>query len=114
MHQAGELDENELYGFAKAKKFEETTVAFTLLCGVPPDVAERALIDDSPDMVMLLGKSAGLSWRTLQALLVMRAGEKGVAQSDMDDAYGKFSRLTTSSAKQVLNFYEARRKSKAG
>ena len=54
LHQSGELDENELYAFAKAKKFEETTVAFALLCSVSPDVAERALIEDTPEMVLIL------------------------------------------------------------
>ena len=113
LYQSGELDENELYAFAKAKKFEETTVAFALLCSVSPDVAERALIEDTPEMVLILGKSAGLSWRTVQSLVLMRAEDRGVAKEDMDDAFGKFCRLTITAAKKVLSFYEARRQSKA-
>jgi uncharacterized protein (DUF2336 family) len=113
LHQAGRLDENKLYTFAKAKKLEETTVAFSLLCAVPSHIAERVLIENTPEMVLILGKSAALSWKTVQSLLVMRAGENGVAQHDMDAASEKFCRLTTTTAKAVLQFYQERRKSTA-
>ena len=113
LHQSGELDENELYAFVRAKKFEETTVAFSLLCGVSSDVAERALIEDTPEMVLILGKSAGFSWKTVQALIVMRAGDKGIAMDDMDNAFAKFCRLSTTAAKKVISFFEARRQTRA-
>jgi uncharacterized protein (DUF2336 family) len=113
LHQSGDLDERELCAFAKQGKFEETTVAFSLLCGVPSDVAERALIEGTPAMLLILGKSTGFSWKTVESLIVMRAGDGGVAKGDLDAAFVQFCRLQTTAAKKVLSFYEARRQSRA-
>ena len=50
MHRAGRLGETEVYGFADARKFEETAVALSLVTGAPIDLVERAMLDDNPDM----------------------------------------------------------------
>jgi len=113
LHQSGDLDERELCAFAKEGKFEETTVALSLLCGVSSDVAERALIEGTPAILLILGKSAGLSWETVKSLIVMRAGDGGVAKDDGDAAFAQFRRLSATAAKKVLSFYEARRQSRA-
>jgi uncharacterized protein (DUF2336 family) len=109
LQKSGGLDEDQLCAFAKSEKLEESIVALSLLCDVPSDAAERALIDETPEMLLIFGRSAGLSWKTVQSLLVMRAGDKGVAKLDMDAASEQFSRLTMTTAKKVLSFYKARR-----
>jgi uncharacterized protein (DUF2336 family) len=111
LHKSGDLDERELCAFAKQKKFEETTVAFSLLCGVSSDVAERALIEGAPAMLLILSRSVGFSWKTVETLIVMRAGN-GLAKDDMEAAFAQFNRLQPAAAKKVLNFYEARRQSR--
>src|SRR5262245_39881994 len=45
LHQLGRLGEADVHAFARERKFEQTTVALSLLCGVPVDVVERALLD---------------------------------------------------------------------
>jgi uncharacterized protein (DUF2336 family) len=112
LHQSGDLDENALCAFAEQRQFEETTVAFSLLCGVSSDVAERALIASSSAMLLILGRSAGLSWETVELLIVTRAADNAVAKDDMDAAFAQFHRLQPTAAKKVLSFYEARRQSK--
>ena len=47
MYRTGELTEDAVSQFARSRKFEEVTVAMSLLCGLPVDVVERALLDDS-------------------------------------------------------------------
>jgi uncharacterized protein (DUF2336 family) len=113
LHQSGDLDENELCTFAKQRKFEEATVAFSLLCGVTSDVAERALIEGTPSMLLILGRSAAFSWKTVESLIVMRAGDKGVGKHDLEAAFAQFHRLQPTAAKKVLSFYEARRQSRS-
>jgi uncharacterized protein (DUF2336 family) len=112
MYRRGQLGESELLEFAKSKKLIETTVALSLLCGLPVDAAERALIGDDADMILIVAKSAGLSWPTAQALLLM-ASPKGMAKPDMDAALHKFSRLSPSGARSVIAFFEERRRSAA-
>ena len=67
LHRAGRLGEPEIHAFADARKFEETAVALSLLTGAPIDLVERAMLDDNPDMAMILAKVAGFSWSTAQA-----------------------------------------------
>ena len=59
MHRAGRLDEQQVYGFADARKFEETAVALSLMTGAPIDLVERAMLDDNPDMVGDPGEDRG-------------------------------------------------------
>jgi len=110
MHRRGELGEKELLEFARSKQFAETTVAFSLLCGVSVDVAERGLIGDSPEMILIMAKSAGVSWPVVQSLLRLSASGKGIAKLDMDAAFDKFSRLSVSAARKVIEFFEVRRR----
>jgi uncharacterized protein (DUF2336 family) len=112
MQRSGELDESQLYAFARQRKFEEATVAYSLLCGISSDIAERALIESTPSMLLILSKSAGFSWDTVKSLIVMRAGDNGVAKDDMNAAFAQFCRLSTTAAQKVLGFYEARRQTR--
>jgi uncharacterized protein (DUF2336 family) len=110
LHGSGGLDARAFYEIARSKDFEETTVALSLLCHLPVDVVERALIEDRPEMALILGKAAGLPWKCVQALLFLRAASGAIAQQDMDATLEKFSRLTTEAARRVVGFYHERRK----
>jgi uncharacterized protein (DUF2336 family) len=113
LHRSGRLGKQQLYEIAKTKNFEETTVAFSLLSGLPVDVVERALISDTSEMILILGKAADLPWKVVVSLMVVRARGGSIAQQDMDDAFDKYSRLTYDAAKTVVKFYLERRKSAA-
>ena len=113
LHHSGGLGAREFYDIVRSKNFEETTVALSLLCELPVDAVERALIQDRPEMALILGKAAGLPWKCVHALLFLRAGGSGLAQQDLDTAQDKFSRLTTEAARQVIGFYQERRKAAA-
>ena len=89
---AGRLGEQEVYAFADARKFEETAVALSLVTGAPIDLVERAMLDDNPDMAMILAKVAGFSWSTAQCIL-LRAANRSLSVQDLDRALSGFSRL---------------------
>jgi len=108
MHRAGRLDEQHVYGFADARKFEETAVALSLLTGAPIDLVERAMLDDNPDMVVILAKIAGFSWSTAQCIL-LRAANRSLSVQDLDRALSGFSRLKQATARSIIAFYDARR-----
>jgi uncharacterized protein (DUF2336 family) len=111
MHRSGDLGEAELYEFARRKQFEEATISLSLICGVLPDVTERALLEKTPEMLLILGKSAELSWQTIEALIIMSAGEIGINKEDLHSARATFWKLSVTTAKRVLAFYETRRRS---
>ncbi len=108
LHGARKLEEQAVCAFAEARKFEHTAVALSLLTGAPIDLVERAMLDDNPDMAMILAKVAGFSWRTAQAIL-LRAANRSLSAQDLDRALSGFSRLKPTTARSILAFYDARR-----
>jgi len=113
LHQLGRLGEADIYDFARERKFEQTTVALSLLCGVPVDAVERALLDENADMVLILMRAAQCSWTTAKAILLMQAADRGIAAQDLDRALRSFQRLGTETARRVLEFYQLRCQSDA-
>jgi uncharacterized protein (DUF2336 family) len=77
LHKAGRLGEPEVHGFARERKFEETAVALSLLCGIEIDAAERALLDPAHEMALILAKIAGLSSTTAKAVLLLKSADRG-------------------------------------
>jgi len=108
MHHSGQLGEAEIYAFADARRFEETAVGLSLLTGAPIDLVERAMLDDNPDMAVILTKVAGFSWTTAQCIL-LRAANRTLSAQDLDRALSGFSRLKPSTARSIIAFYDARR-----
>jgi uncharacterized protein (DUF2336 family) len=106
---AGNFGEDDVYALAKLGKYEETTVALSMLCGLPIDVVEAAMIDDRPDMILILSKFAAISWTTVKSILLLRASGKGVSPHDLDQALKSFERLQPEVARRVVQFYRVRR-----
>jgi hypothetical protein len=94
---------------AHAQDFEKTVVALALFGRLPIDLVERALLDERPDMVLILAKAAGCSRTTTKAVLLMQAAGRGMSDADMEQALASFDRLSTKTAKRVLEFYDRRK-----
>ena len=109
LHRAKLLDENQVCAFAEMGKFEQTAVALSLLTEAPIDVVERAMLDDSPDMLVILAKVAGFAWSTAQTIL-LRASGRAMSPPDLDRAYSGFLRLKATTARSIIGFYDARRR----
>ena len=72
-HQQGNLNENSISGYARSHRFEEVTIGLSLLCSLPSDVIERALVDKNREMLLVLTKALDFSWATTMALLFLGA-----------------------------------------
>ncbi len=105
LHQRGRLGEADIYDYARERKFDETAVALSLMCGIPLDAVDRALLDDNADMVLILVRAAHCSWTTAKAVLLMQAADRGIAAHDLDRALRSFQRLGSDTARRVLKFY---------
>ena len=108
LQRTGHLGETAVYAFADARRFEETAVALSLVTGAPIDLVERAMLDDNPDMAVILTKVAGFSWSTAQCIL-LRAANRALSVQDLDRALSGFSRLKPGTARSIIAFYDARR-----
>ena len=105
LHQAGKLDDRKVDAFAKAARFEETAVALALLCDLPLEVAVGAMLQDGSETLVILVKAAGLSWSTLKAILLLRAGKHFSAGSEIAHSLAKFERLKLSTAADMVRVY---------
>ncbi len=104
LHDDGQLGENHVAAFATADQFEETAVALALLCGLPIEAVDRAMVQERPDAVLVMGKAIGMSWPTTKAILRMRAGARGISPGELDECQSTFSRLKPAIARQVIEF----------
>ncbi|HLX14654.1 MAG TPA: DUF2336 domain-containing protein [Bradyrhizobium sp.] len=108
-----ELGEADLLAAALAQNFEKAVLALSVLAGCPIEVVERAVLNENPGVVQVLAKAARCSWTTVKSLLLMRAADRRMSKKDLDQARQNFERLTTRTAKRVLEFYDARRNAPA-
>lgn len=108
LERTGRLSEEQVCAYSDARKFEETAVALSLITKAPIDLVERAMLDDNPDMAVILAKVAGFSWTTAQSIL-LRAADRAMSVQDLDRALSGFSRLKPATARSIIAFYDARR-----
>jgi len=107
------IGEAEVYQYARERKFEETAIALSILCETPIDVVERALLDPGAEIVLILAKVAGLSSTTTKAILLLRAADRGMSATDLENALASFNRLHADTARRVLGFFRTRVKKPA-
>ena len=56
---SGRLTESDVEAFARAGKFEETAAALAVLCALPIDVIERAMVQDREETILIVAKAIG-------------------------------------------------------
>jgi hypothetical protein len=105
-----ELGEAKVHAAARGQDFEQAVLALSVLARCSIGVAERAILNENPGVVQIVGKAAGCTWPTVKALLLMRAADRKMSKKDIDRAQENYERLEVQTAKRVLEFYESRNK----
>jgi uncharacterized protein (DUF2336 family) len=109
LHHAAELDENALLNFAKAHKYEESVAALSAMSGVKVSTIDGLMTGERHDPILIIGKSLGLEWATVRALIALRLGPNRAASvADIEAARGNFQRLVPSTAQRVMKFWQIR------
>jgi len=108
LHQSGQLSEACLAAFAHEGKFDETTIALSLMCDLSIALVERAVVDDRSDKIIVLAKAIGLSWDTTKAILLIQAGAKGSSTHEMELCLAAFVKLKAETAMKAMQFYRLR------
>jgi uncharacterized protein (DUF2336 family) len=109
LHHAGELNETALLGFAKAHQYEETIAALSALSSVRIGTIDHLVMGERHDPILILGKSIGLEWATVRALIALRLGPvRGLSAPDLEEARLNFERLVPGTAQRVLGFWRMR------
>jgi BMFP domain-containing protein YqiC len=108
-HRLGNLGENSIFGYAISHRFDEVTIGLSLLCSLPGDVIERALLDRNREMLLILAKALDFSWETTMSLLFLGAKDHRITAQDLDDLENEFGRLNVATSLSVLECYRSRK-----
>jgi Uncharacterised protein conserved in bacteria (DUF2336) len=100
------LKESDLLDFASGGKLEETVCAMAYVIGLSVSATERMFDGSEADLLLVIGKSQGWSWRTLRALLSLR--NPAPAAHELRKAQGTYDQLSTATAQRVVQFLKAR------
>jgi uncharacterized protein (DUF2336 family) len=109
LHNAGELNEAALLGFAKGHKYEESVAALSAMAGVQITTLDRLITSERYDPILIVGKAVNLEWATVRALVLLRLGPSRVpSAADIESARVNFARLMPSTAERVVGFWRTR------
>ena len=108
LYSVGALTEDRLSELAAAEKFDETTVAVSLLADLPIGAVERAFAHSQADHILVLAKSVDLSWNTTRAILLLHPAAKGGSENELEYYFAIYSRLKSETARTAVQFYRLR------
>jgi hypothetical protein len=100
------IAETDLFQFASNANFEETVCAVAYVIGLSVSAAERLFEGPEADLLLVIGKSQGWSWRTLRALLTLR--KPTPSAQDLRRAQETYDQLSTATSQRVVQFLKAR------
>lgn len=109
LHTAGGLNEQSLLGFAKAHRYEESIASLSAMSGVKIGTLDRLITGERYDPIIIVGKTIGLEWATVRALILLRLGPNRMpSPADLEGARVNFARLMPSTAQRVVEFWKTR------
>jgi len=108
-HQQGNLNETSISGYARSHRMDEVTIGLALLCALPGDVIERALVDRNREMALMLARALDFSWGTTMSLLFLGAKDHRITAKDLKDLEKEYGRLNVETSRSVLKFYQSRK-----
>jgi len=109
LHRDGQLGESALLNFAKAFKYEESIATLSALTGVKIETLDRLISGDRYDPILIAGKTIGLEWATVRALIMLRLGpNRTTSPADIESARVNYARLMPSTAERVVGFWKTR------
>ena len=109
VHQQRQLTELKMVEYAQARKVDEVVVGLSLLCGLPVNVTERALVDPTGDLLLVLTRAIGYSWSTSMAFLFLAARDHRISSQELEAKKQEFERLSLKAAQNILEFYQSRK-----
>jgi uncharacterized protein (DUF2336 family) len=112
-HRLGNLGENSIFGYARSHRLDEVTIGLSLLCSLPGDVIERALLDRNREMLLILAKALDFSWTTTMSLLFLGAKDHRITAQDLEDLENEFGRLNVATSLSVLECYRSRKNARS-
>ena len=108
MQAKGQLNEAAVYEFAQRGHHADMVAALSLLCGSPLQLVEGLLQNKQHVACLVPCRAIGLDWQTVRTILTCRSVGRAMADQDLDAARTDYFKLSQSSARRVLRFWQVR------
>jgi uncharacterized protein (DUF2336 family) len=102
MRAQGTPDEPAIVAFAVSRQMLELTAAISIRSSAQLDLTSRILLGPRTDLVLISCRCAGLSWSTIEPILVNRRGERPSSRQGIDAARDDFEGLQLETAQRTL------------
>jgi uncharacterized protein (DUF2336 family) len=100
------LEESDVVAFASQSKLEETVCAIAFMMGLSASAVEGLFEGEKADLLLVVGKSQGWSWRTLRTMLQLR--HPAPSPQSLRQAQETYEGLSTATSQRVVQFLKAR------
>ncbi len=107
MQQQNQLNAATIGRFARLRKYEEMVVGLSALCEAPIGLIEQLMQNVRHDPVLIACKAADIHWPVAEDILMHRFAHHSIAAEDLHQAKIDFLKLTNSTAKRILRFWQA-------
>jgi uncharacterized protein (DUF2336 family) len=108
LHTAGKLKQDDLAAFAIAGKFDQTSIALSLMCDLPVGVIEQALVSEKCDQILVLAKGISLAWDTTRAIVLLNLTCRHRTSADLHEIRTNYLKLPEGAARKAVEFYRLR------
>jgi len=104
----GELHEGTLCEFARSRKYEEMTVALSLLSSTSLEIIKPLLNSPIDDGLLIPCKVADCKWETVSAILATKLPPGSAPKMGHEILKSEFAKLSKTNAERLLRFWQVR------
>jgi len=102
-----ELNDSAIAGFAEANRFDEVAASLGILNNsAPTDMMAKLLEGLRADLILIPCKSAGLGWKTVEAILTNRPVKHRIDEATLKQATKDYGKLSRETAERTLRFWQ--------
>ena len=104
----GELHESTLCEFARSRKYEEMTVALSLLSSTSLEVIKPLMHSSMDDGLLIPCKVADCKWETVSTILATKLPPGSAPKVGHEALKSEFAKLSKTNAERLLRFWQVR------
>jgi uncharacterized protein (DUF2336 family) len=108
LHSQGQLDDEQLRGFAEDGLLEEVRIGLSLISELPLPLIEQALKQESGEMLLVIARATGLAWSTVERILRLPIWRRPAMAGEIRHCLARYERLGQETACDIMRFYRAR------
>jgi len=108
LHQEGQLDDEQIRSFAEDGLLGEVKAALSLISDLPASFVDKALGQESGEILSVIARAIGLSWATVRAILQLPIWKHPATPNEIRACLHRYEKLGRPTASEIMRFYKTR------